>query len=141
MCIEMFPKNKINIIYRFLCLISYLAVILVTNSNITLFILLFMYFFLGLSEKSFRNIEFIVITLILLLVCYLLKNYWLFRIMLVIDYSFYFLDTPYYGEDEVVSKNDYVRFVKVKKKKGSNNITAVFVTLHLVILLLAIVVG
>ena len=139
----MFPKNKVNIIYRFLCLLSYLVVILLTNSNITLFILLFMYFFLGLSEKSFRNIEFIIITLVVLLVCYLLKNYWLFRIMLVIDYIFYFLDNSYYDEEKevTVSKNDYVRFAKVKKKEGSNNITAVFVTLHLVILLLAIVVG
>lgn len=140
----MFPKNRINIIYRFLCFISYAAVILLINKSITLFILLLAYFFLALSEQSFRNIEFVVVTLIILLLCYFINNYLLFKVMLVIDYCFYFLDTTYYiveKETVKVSKNDYVRFVKVKKKKGSNNITAVYLTVHLVLLLLAIVVA
>jgi hypothetical protein len=60
---------------------------------------------------------------------------------LIIDYSFYFLDTSYYRqEDEVVDTKNYLRFKK-NKKKGSNNITAVYLTVHLGLLFVAIVVG
>ena len=140
----MFPKNKINIIYRFLCLLCYLVTIFVINNNITMFILLLIYLVFALSEQSFRNIEFIIITLVILGICYLLNNYLLFKFILAFDYCFYFLDTTYYvtlKEEVKITKNDYVRFVKVKKKKGLNNITAVYLTIHLVLLLLAIVVG
>ena len=142
MCIEMFPKNRINIIYRFLCLLSYIAVIFLIDSSITMFVLLFVYIFLALSEHSFRDIEFVILTLILLLISYFISNYLIFKIMLAIDYCFYFLDTTYCiveKETVKVKKNDYVRFVKIKK--GSTNITAVYLTVHLVLLLLAIVVG
>ncbi len=144
MCIEMFPKNKINIVFRLLCLISYVVVILMVNSASTLMILAAAFLFFAMGEKSFRNIELIVITAIILWICYLLNNYLLFRIMLLINYSCYFLDTSYYIDDEkaVLSKKDYIRFNnKKKKKKGSSNIVAVYLTVHLVILFLAIMVG
>ena len=35
----------------------------------------------------------------------------------------------------------YISFVNKEKKKGTNNITAIYVTLHLVLLVIAIVVG
>ena len=139
----MFPKNKINILYRLLCLLSFMAVIVFTKSTITLIVLLLIYCFLGLSEKSFRNIEFMVIGIILLLFCYLLDNYLLLRIILSIDYIFYFLDTSYYFDDEdiEISQKDYVRFANKKKKKGSSDLSALYVTIHLVLLVIAIVVG
>ena len=141
----MFPKNRINIIYRILCLLSFAVVIIMINSTITLSLLFFTYCILALSEKNFRNIEFVVVTFVLLLICYWLDNYILLKIMLLIDYAFYFLDTAYYIDDleEVkISKKDYVRFVnKKEKKKGTNNITAIYITLHLVLLVIAIVVG
>lgn len=139
----MFPKNKINIFYRLLCLLCFMAVIVFTKSITSLIVLLLIYCFLGLSEKSFRNIEFIVITIVLLLFSYLLGNYILLRIVLLIDYIFYFLDTSYYFDDEkiTISQNDYVRFANKKKKKGSSNISAIYITVHLVLLVIAIVVG
>ena len=117
--------------------------IVFTKSTITLIVLLLIYCFLGLSEKSFRNIEFMVIGIVLLLFCYLLDNYLLLRIILSIDYIFYFLDTSYYFDDEdiEISQKDYVRFANKKKKKGSSDLSALYVTIHLVLLVIAIVVG
>ena len=141
----MFPKNKINIVYRILCLICYSLVILLINNNASLIVLLILYCILALLEKSFRNIELFIISIILLWVSYLLKNYVLFRIILLIDYSFYFIDTSYYiGEERsIVKENDYIRFKKVNKKnkKGLNNMLAMYLTVHLVVLLLVIVIG
>ena len=145
MCIEMFPKNKINIVFRLLCLISYITVILTVNSISTLMIITVAFCFFALGEKSFRNIVLIIMTIIILWLSYLLNSYLLFRIMLLIDYSCYFLDTSYYfveNEKVVLSENDYIRFNnKKKKKKGSSNIAAIYLTVHLVILFLAIMVG
>jgi len=137
----MFPKNKVNLIYRLLCLISYLIVIAFVNSLVTTIILLVFFTILGICEKSFRDIEFIIISLAICGLCYLFNNYILLKIILIIDYSFYFLDTSYYRqEDEVVDTKNYLRFKK-NKKKGSNNITAVYLTVHLGLLFVAIVVG
>ena len=146
MCIEMFPKNRINIIYRLLCLICYIGVIIITKSNTTLIVLFIAYALFGLSEKCFRNIAFVFISLLILLMCYLLNNYLLLRIILLIEYIFYFIDTSYYYEeieDTKISQKEYLRFIKLnkKKKKGSSNITALYLTVHLVVLFLAIMVG
>ncbi len=141
----MFPKNKVNIIYRLLCLISYVVVLLMINSYMSQLILFIAFGVLAICERNFRNIELIVITVIILGICYLFNNYLLFRIMLSIDYAFYFLDSTYsYEKEEIkINKNEYVRFKKNSngKKEGSNNITAVYLTVHLGILFLAIMVG
>ena len=142
----MFPKNKINIIFRILCLISYSTVILVVNSTKTLIILGIVYCFFAFCEKNFRNIELIIASIIFLWLSYTLNNFIFFKIMLLIDYCIYFLESGYYVEEKTItasSEQDYIRFksVKKKKKKGTSNIVAVYLTAHLVVLFLAIMVG
>ena len=77
----MFPKNRINIIYRLLCLISFIIVIWLINSQTTLIVIFIVYIFFALSERSFRNIELIIITGICLWISYLLENYLLFQLL------------------------------------------------------------
>lgn len=138
----MFPKNKVNLIYRLLCLICFIVVIIMINSLKSLIVLFIAYSILALLERSFRNIELIIISLLLLGLSYLLGYYWIFKVILLIDYAFYFIDSSYYEEeDELIDKEDYIRFKKSNKKKGSNNITAIYLTIHLVILFVAILVG
>ena len=142
----MFPKNRINIIYRFLSLICYIVTIYIINSNRTLLLLLLVYCFFALSEKSFRNIELIIATISILWISHLLNSYLLLKIMLVIDYSLYFLDSSYNiqeNEKSVFNEHDYIRFKKnnKKKKKGSNNITTAYILVHLIVLFLIIMVG
>ena len=140
----MFPRNKINIIYRLLCLISYIVVIYMINSFNTLLILLFAYIFYALCERSFTHIELIVFTIVILGLCCIFDNFIGLKIMLSIDYVYYFLSFTYddYGY-EPISNEEYMRFAKRKKKrkKGSSNMVAVYLTIHLVILFLAIMVG
>ncbi len=142
----MFPKNKINLIVRLLCLISYIVVIIIVNSTYTLMVLGVAYILFALAEKNFRDIELIVLSIVIFAICHLINNYLLFKIMLVIDYIIYYLDSRYYIDEEVneeLSERDYIRFknVKKKKEKGSNNLIALYLTVHLVILFLAIMVG
>ena len=131
----MFPKNKINILIRLLCLISYIIVIFSVNSLTTLIALHVAYCLLSLFEINFRSFAFIIVTLVFLWICSIYGNYLLFRIMLLIEYCFYFLDTTYYVEEKEVVKinqKDYVRFKNMnkKKKKGLNNTIAVYIVLH-----------
>ena len=140
----MFPKNKINILYRILCLICYVGVILVINNIRTLVVLYVAFIVFALNERSFRNIELIIITGLTLWISTLIDSNIFFKILLLIDYALYFLDASYYNieEEATISENDYIRFKNnKKKKKGSNNILALYLTLHLVILFVAIMVG
>ena len=139
----MFNKNNINIFYRILCLVCYAVVILLVNSLTTLIALTLVYCFLGLLDNNFRNIEFIVITLFLLGIGYLLDFYLLFKIMLIIDYFIYFLNYIPVKSIKKLSKKEYMRFSKLNKnkKKGSSNAIAVYLTVHLIVLFIAIMVG
>jgi len=141
----MFPKNKINIVYRLLCLFSFIMVILLTKSSISLIVLFIIYCVLTIPEKNFRNIEFMAITLLLLLFCYWINNYLLLRIMLIVDYVLYSLDSSYYvseKEEILFNQKEYIRFAKNNQnKKGTNNLSAIYITVHLVLLVIAIVVG
>ncbi len=139
----MFKKENINIIYRILCLVCYTVVIFLVNSINTLIALTLFYILLGLLDNNFRSIEFIVITLFLLGIGYLLNYYLLFRIMLVIDYFIYFLNYILVKNIKKLSKNEYIRFSKLNKnkKKGSRNAIAIYLTVHLVVLFIAIMVG
>ena len=142
----MFPKNIINIGYRLLCLACYILVIFMVKSPTTLVVLLVFYIILTLFEKSFRNLELIIISLILLWLSYALNFYLIFRMILCLDYGIYFIDTSYYDIDDEeysMSENEYIRFKKIKKKKkkGSNDIIALYITIHLVLLFISIMVG
>ena len=118
-------------------------VILLVNSLTTLIALTLVYCFLGLLDNNFRNIEFIVITLFLLGIGYLLDFYLLFKIMLIIDYFIYFLNYIPVKSIKKLSKKEYMRFSKLNKnkKKGSSNAIAVYLTVHLIVLFIAIMVG
>lgn len=138
----MFKKENINIIYRILCLVCYTVVIFLVNSINTLIALTLFYILLGLLDNNFRSIEFIVITLFLLGIGYLFNYYLLFRIMLVIDYFIYFFNYIPVKNIKKLSKKEYIRFSKLNKnKKGSSNTIAIYLTIHLIVLFIAIMVG
>ena len=140
----MFPKNKINLFYRILCLITFSIIIFMINSVTSLILLLIIFCILAFLEMSFRNIELVIITIAVLGLSSLLDFYGFFRVMLFLDYCFYFLDTSYYYEENTkISSKKYVRFSKInnKKDKEMNNMSAIYITVHLVLLFVIIVVG
>ncbi len=114
------------------------------NSIKSIIVLFIIFAVLALGEISYRNIVLIFLTILALGVCYLLGNYWLLKLFLIVDYCLYFLDTSYYitEKDEViVDKRKYLRFNNKKKEKGSSNTITIYITVHLVLLFLAIMVG
>lgn len=138
----MFNKKNVSIIYRVLCLICYVIVILLVDSVTTLMALTLVYCFLGLYDNDFRNIELIVITLFLLGIGYLFNYYLIFKIMLIIDYVIYFLNYIPVKSIKKLSKKEYIRFSKLNKsEKGYSNTIAVYLTVHLIVLFITILVG
>ena len=147
----MFPRSKINFLYRLLCFIAFLIVIVFIRSNVSLFIITLAFYILTIVERRFENVFLYIVTAIIFVICLALKNYVLLRIITVIDYINYFLNVDTLGnfediDDEAVNiKRDehYIRF-KTKKERvvySSDKLCTIFVLVHMCLLLFAIVVG
>ena len=142
----MFPRKSIKALYRLLCLFAYVFLILFINSSTTLFIVSLFFIVLSITENRFENYFLYIITFILLIICLNINNYFLYRIILIIDFVHYYLnvDTLYSSFDEIdefEEKNQkYIRFNK-RKERDNNKLCTIFVIVHLVILLLAVIVG
>ena len=149
----MFPRNKVDFLYRMLCLIAFLLVIIFIYSSTTVTIIALAFYVLTIFEKRFENIFLYIVTGIVFILCLTMGSYILLRIITVIDYLHYFLNTDTLDdfddlEDisyEVKRDEHYIRFEnkKIKKieRKDNNRLCTIFVVVHMVLLLLAIVVG
>ncbi len=144
----MFPKSKVNVFYRVLCMLAYMGVVLFIDSKITLIILMIGFFIYTINEKKVENIYLYVATIVSFVMCLTIGYYFLLRIMVFFDYMYYFLSAPSYDdlllEEEIDTDQKYIRFKEIKKKKkkeDNNMLCTIFVTVHMVVLLLAIVVG
>ena len=143
----MFPRGKVDLLYRILCMLAYVSVIVFINSNTTLFIVILAFFLFTIIERRFENYFLYGITILAFIISLTLDNYILLRIAVVIDYIYYFLSVETLDDEIMEVKRDqyYVRFDTKRKeriKKQDNNILCtLFVTVHLVLLLLAVLVG
>lgn len=150
MCIVMFPRNKIDYLYRILCLLAFLIVIIFINSSTTISIITLSFLVLTIMEKRVENIFLYVLTIIGFVICLSMKNYFLLRIIGCIDYVYYFLNNDYIDDYEEIDESNsiinrdehYIRFKKEKERVVNNNgLCTIFVLVHMLLLLLAIVVG
>ena len=147
MCIEMFHRDKIDLIYRLLCLFAFMLTIIFVDSFISLFIIMLLFIVFSFTENRFENYFLYILTTLVLLFCLSMKSYFLFRIVLIIDYVHYCLNVDTlrdFDEDDFEEERnqEYIRFKKEKEERKNNNLLCtVFVTVHLVILLLAVVIG
>ena len=166
----MFKKEKIDFIYRLVCLIAFGFVILFSNNILTLVILGFFFFFNTNNDNNFLYNIFSFLTFVFLAFDYLgNSNYILSKLVIIVSYLYYFLIIPSFSskvkrnvdnylnkkfhideqidetkDDDVVDDYDYIRFSKNRKKKvikKSDLPTTIYVTYHLVILFLTIVLG
>ena len=145
----MFPRDKVDYLYRILSLLAFLIVILFINSSTTVIIIALAFFILTIMEKRVENIFLYIVTIIVFLICFSMKNYLLLRIICCVDYIHYFLnnetidyDYDDYDDDIVIKRDErYIRFEKKKERVVNNNgLCTLFVLVHMVLLLLAIVV-
>ena len=140
----MFPRSKVNLLYRLLCLLAFLIVIIFINDYITLLILTIAFYVLTFLERDIRIIFLQIITIILFIFCLSMNSYLLLQIILIINYIYYFLGVNYGCiSDEIIERNlRYIRFENNNKRKEDNNmLCTIFVTVHIMILLLSIMVG
>ena len=140
----MFPRSKVNLLYRLLCLLAFLLVIIFISDYITLLILTIAFYVLTFLERDIRIIFLQIITIILFIFCLSMNSYLLLQIILIINYIYYFLGVNYGCiSDEIIERNQrYIRFENNNKRKEDNNmLCTIFVTVHIMILLLSIMVG
>ena len=144
----MFPRSRVDLFYRILCFLAFLTVIVFSESLITLIVIMIAFYILTIPDKRIEDIYLYIVTAVVLIICIAVREYTLLRISVILDYIFYFFSViPYtiaIEEEKVIRNQDYIRFKKIKKvkKKESNNmLCTIFVTIHMMLLLLAIMVG
>ena len=140
----MFPRNKVNLLYRLLCLIAFLMVIIFIKSNITLIIIAVSFYILTITERRIENIFLYAVTIVVFIMCLVINNYFLLRIVTIIDFLHYFLNNDTLDdeiEEDIKRDEHYIRFEKKERKVVDNNrLCTIFVLVHMVLLLIAIVV-
>ena len=162
----MFQKRKIDLLYRLICLLTFTIVIIFIRSFITLALLVLIFYVFTKNDGRFLSVFLYIVTFLAFVVSYYANNFDLLKFVVILDFIYYFLDIPTLEEmiddmytpkeknEEVKEKpvksslinNDsyYVRFSGVPKKKKSkkgNFAITVYLTLHLVLLFVAIMVG
>ena len=143
----MFKRNRIDLLYLVLCLLAFLLVIIFIDSNTSFFIIAVSFFVLTMFERRFENIFLFIVTLIIFIICLVMNNYLLLRIITCINYIHYFLNNEVIDDYEInerVKRDErYIRFGrKIERKIVDNNKQCtLFVVFHMVLLLAAIVVG
>lgn len=156
----MFEKEKIDLIYRVICLLTFMFVTLLVKNIITLAILILFFYFSIKKENDLVYFFLSILTFLSFAVGYVADNYTLLKLMLMIDYIYYFLSIPSVNalinsmlsrkkEESAdlkgeISEEELFRFknIKNKKKKRELNLSGtIYLTFHLGILFLSIVVG
>ena len=142
----MFPRNRVDVLYRLLCLIVFIITILFIDSSLTVIIISISFYLLTISERRIENIFLYVITIVAFIMCLVLDHYLLLRLVTVIDFIHYYLNVDtVISEDEsleITRDEHYIRFKKEERKIDNNNkLCTIFVLVHMIILLVAIVVG
>lgn len=90
----MFDKSKINLIYRIICLLVYIIVILFSENIATNIILSVLFLIITKKENNLFFIFLYFMTFMFFFVSHMNNNYMLFKTILVIDYIYYFLNIP-----------------------------------------------
>ena len=148
----MYQKNEVDLVYRFICTITFLVTIFFLNNYITTIVLL-IFFFLCIHHFGNYFFSFLaILSFIFLIICYIIKNYSLLNILVIIDYSCYFLsDSKNEYEEEIddddenikLTEDELIRFKKegMIAKDYFNIKNTSYLTIHLGLLFLAILVG
>ena len=146
----MFQNNRVNLIYRIVCLLTFIAVIIHTKSFVTLAILSLAFYLFTKDRCGYIIGICHTITIIVFLISYFINDYWLLKIVLIFDLIYYFMFITYQekliisdSNDNYISSKSLIRFANNRRKDIENNnmLNTMYVTIHLIILFIAILVG
>lgn len=149
----MFKNDSISFIYRLLCLLTFIFVIIFVESYITLIMLGIFFFILTFKNYSLKDVSLSLLSFFVLLLGYFFNNYLFLRLILIVDYVFYYLDVSMLNnrnkkeerkvKESKIGENAYYRFNN-KKKLLQSKITSMetlYLVVHFIILLFSIMVG
>ena len=145
----MFQNNRISIILRIVCLVTFIIVILFNKSIITLSLLTIFFYSFTRNENDSLLFWWNIITIISFIISYITGHLYLLKIVLTIGLSYYFLVINHQDIEEsnkkvfVIDKYFY-RFKNNTLRKDvidMNLINAIYITVHLFILFVIIMVG
>ena len=146
----MLQNNRIHILCRIICLITFVLVILHVNSFITLSLLTIAFYLFTRNDINKVLSIWHIITIIVFIVSYLTSSYWILKIVLIIDLGYYFLNNTIFDNDVIKKTNIvfdkyFIRFKNINKKGrneiDSNLLYTIYLTVHLFILFISIMVG
>ena len=149
----MFQNSIVSVILRIVCLITFSIVILLTNSFITLSLLTIVFYLFTRNDDISLIFWWRIITIIVFLINCLFGGIILLKIVLIIGLAIYFLIDPYERFIDEITDKEYsipitkyfIRFknINIKRKDiiDKNLINAIYVTVHLFILFITIMVG
>ena len=146
----MFQNNRVSLIYRIICLLVFIIVVIYTNSFITLAILSLVFYLVTRNRYGYIMVLEHTLTIIMFLIAYFTNSYFLLRLVLIFDLIYYFIFIVYKKDqitsniyDNYVSSKYLIRFANGKRKDIENNnmLNTMYVTIHLVILFVSILVG
>ena len=145
----MFQNSKVNLILRIVCLLTYSLVIIFNHSFITLSLLTIFFYLFTRNEKDPLVFWWYIIPILTYLFSYFTDNFYILKIVLITGLAYYFIVVPN-KEDNIVEKRIltidkyFIRFKNNKKRKDvidMNLVNAIYVTVHLFILFITIMVG
>ncbi len=148
----MFQNSVINIVFRVICLLTFAMVIYFTNSFITLGLLTIVFYLFTRNDNFLFMLWLHIVTIITFLFCYFTNNFILLKTVLLCGLAIYFLVDPYGNKYTIINKpkkvtlNKYlIRFKKFdldrKDVINKNYLNAIYITVHLFILFITIMVG
>ena len=148
----MFQNSVINVILRIVCLLTFVIVIFFTKSFITISLLTIVFYLFTRNDRFPLMLWWHIVTIVTFLFCYFTNNFILLKIVLIGGLAFYFIVNPYGDSFSIIKKvkkvtlNKYfIRFKKIDIERkdviNRNLINAIYVTVHLFILFITIMVG
>ena len=148
----MFQNSVINIVLRVICLLTFAMVVFFTKSFVTIGLLTVVFYLFTRNDNFSFMLWLHIVTIITFLFCYFTNSFLLLKTVLLCGLAIYFLVDPYGNKYTIVNKpkkitlDKYlIRFKKIDlKRKGvldNSYLNAIYITVHLFILFITIVVG
>lgn len=146
----MLQNKRINLFYRIICLIVFAIVVIKINNFIALSLLTIAFYLFTRNESNSLISLWHLITIVIFLISYFTSNYLILKIVLIIDLCYYFLSLP--GDELISTKKKtivvdkyFLRFSRRDNKRkdiiSNNSLCTVYVTVHLLILFIIIMVS
>ena len=155
----MYRKEKIDLIYRIVCLLTFFFVIIFVQNSLTLVLLVLFLIFLLKTENDLVAAILYLLTFLLSMLSYVLDYFIILKMILIIDYGYYFVKK--YDESilkkylknsqekinnerkDTIKEEELFRFEELKtvQRNNENAYITMYLAFHLIFLFLIVLVS